>query len=82
MSPSSNHPNYAASERSSTSVPTVVLTLAGSVIVLAALKGGTAKTTSAVYLAVAAHRDGADVCLLDAAPQGIAAQIREIGASM
>lgn len=40
-----------------------------STITLAGLKGGTGKTTSAVYLSVAAHRDGADVCLLDADPQ-------------
>jgi AI-2 transport protein TqsA len=50
MSPSSNNPNYAASERSSTSVPTVILTLAGSVIVLAALKS-TASLIAPVLLA-------------------------------
>ncbi|HEY5981595.1 MAG TPA: AI-2E family transporter [Microlunatus sp.] len=50
MSPSSNNPNYAATERSSTSVPTVILTLAGSVIVLAALKS-TASIVAPVLLA-------------------------------
>lgn len=35
-------------------------------------KGGVAKTTSAVYLAVAAHRRGLDVVLIDADPQGSA----------
>ena len=35
-------------------------------------KGGVAKTTSAVYLAVAAHRRGLDVVLVDADPQGSA----------
>jgi predicted PurR-regulated permease PerM len=38
MSPSSNHPNYATTQRSSTPVSTVILTVAGSVIVLAAMK--------------------------------------------
>jgi len=33
-------------------------------------KGGSGKTTIAVHLAVAAHRDGRDVCLVDADPQG------------
>jgi AI-2 transport protein TqsA len=50
MSPSSNHPNYAVTQRSSTSVPTVILTLAGSVIVLAALKS-TASIIAPVLLA-------------------------------
>lgn len=35
-------------------------------------KGGTGKTTVAVHLAVAAHRDGHSVTLLDADPQGSA----------
>lgn len=35
-------------------------------------KGGVAKTTSAVYLAVAAQRRGLDVMLIDADPQGSA----------
>lgn len=35
-------------------------------------KGGVAKTTSAVYLAVAAQRRGLDVVLIDADPQGSA----------
>lgn len=35
-------------------------------------KGGVAKTTSAVYLATAAHRRGIDVELIDADPQGSA----------
>lgn len=35
-------------------------------------KGGVAKTTSAVYLATAAHRRGFDVELIDADPQGSA----------
>ncbi len=35
-------------------------------------KGGVAKTTSAVYLATAAHRRGRDVVLVDADPQGSA----------
>ena len=38
MSTSSRHPHYDADERSSTSVSTVVLTLAGVVIVCAAIK--------------------------------------------
>ena len=38
MSTSSNNPNYAASQRSSTPVSTVILTLAGIVIVCAAIK--------------------------------------------
>lgn len=35
-------------------------------------KGGTGKTTVAVHLAVAAHRDGHEVALVDADPQGSA----------
>lgn len=35
-------------------------------------KGGTGKTTIAVHIAVAAHRDGYEVALVDADPQGSA----------
>ena len=35
-------------------------------------KGGTGKTTIAVHIAVAAHRDGHEVALVDADPQGSA----------
>ncbi|HNK15513.1 MAG TPA: ParA family protein [Nitrospira sp.] len=42
------------------------------VVSLVHTKGGVAKTTSAVYLAAAAHRRGIDVELVDADPQGSA----------
>ena len=42
------------------------------VVSLVYTKGGVAKTTSAVYLAAAAHRRGIDVELVDADPQGSA----------
>ena len=50
MSPSSNNPNYAATQRSSTPISTVILTVAGSVIVLAAMKS-TASIIAPVLLA-------------------------------
>ncbi|HYI55515.1 MAG TPA: AI-2E family transporter [Microlunatus sp.] len=50
MSTSSNNPNYGAAQRSTTSVSTVILTLAGSVIVLAAIKS-TASIIAPVLLA-------------------------------
>lgn len=43
-----------------------------SVISLVHTKGGVAKTTTAVYLATAAHRRSIDVVLVDADPQGSA----------
>ncbi|AOS95151.1 MULTISPECIES: ParA family protein [Mycobacterium avium complex (MAC)] len=42
------------------------------IISLVHTKGGVAKTTTAVYLATAAHRRGIDVVLIDADPQGSA----------
>ena len=50
MSPSSNNPNYAVTQRSSTPISTVILTVAGSVIVLAAMKS-TASIIAPVLLA-------------------------------
>ena len=50
MSTSSSHPHYEADERSSTSVSTVILTLAGAVIVCAAIKT-TASIIAPVLLA-------------------------------
>lgn len=42
------------------------------VVSLVHTKGGVAKTTSALYLAAAAHRRGVDVVVVDADPQGSA----------
>jgi chromosome partitioning protein len=44
------------------------------VFAIANVKGGTSKTTSAVYLSHALHEKGRRVCLIDADPQGSAVE--------